>query len=179
LSVPAVKAMIGDGLTALLQRMLPEGTDIDWARSIFAEHYNEQCTKNTPLYPGIAEALQQLADRGWQSALVSNKPSRWCGPILEANAVRHLFSAMRGGDGVRKPAPDPLFDVCAECAVDIQQAVMVGDLSNDILAAQAAGIPSLHVAWGFAPLPEGITATATCSKPSQLVEALGELVPRP
>ena len=30
---------------------------------------------------------------------------------------------------------------------------MIGDLANDILAAQAAGCPSVHVTWGFGPLP--------------------------
>ena len=105
LSVPTVKAMIGDGLTALLQRMLPDGTDIDWAKSIFAEHYDQQCTKNTPLYQGVDVVLAALHQRGWKSALVSNKPGRWCGPILEANGILRYFSAIRGGDGVRKPAP--------------------------------------------------------------------------
>ena len=176
LSVPAVKAMIGDGLTALLQRMLPEGTDIDWAKSIFADHYDEQCVKNTPLYEGMASVLAQLHAQGWMSALVSNKPDRWCGPILKANNIDHYFSTIRGGDGIRKPQPDPLLDVCRECEVDISCAVMIGDLSNDILAANNAGCSSIHVRWGFGPLPDGLTASRDCEHYTHLVDILNDVI---
>ena len=113
LSEPEVRAMIGDGLTMLLKRLLPDGTDIDWAKGVFAQHYDDQCVKNSWLYPGLKPVLFALKEAQWDFALVSNKPQRWCEPILKQMESNPLFTAIRGGDGIRKPAADPLIDVCA------------------------------------------------------------------
>ena len=53
---------------------------------------------------------------------------------------------------------------------------MIGDLSNDIIAAREAGCPSVHVGWGFGPLPEGLQASGACASSDQLVDIVHELV---
>ena len=49
----------------------------------------------------------------------------------------------------KKPDPLPLLHVCETLDIPIEASVMVGDSKNDILAANAAGIQSIGVTYGY------------------------------
>ncbi len=49
----------------------------------------------------------------------------------------------------KKPAPDPLLVACERLGVLPAEAVMVGDSTNDALAARAAGCRVLLVPYGY------------------------------
>ena len=77
-----------------------------------------------------------------------------------------------GGDTCerRKPDPQPLLFACASLQVAPTQTLMVGDSTNDVQAARAAGIPVLCVLHGY---NEGQDPrTLPCDA---LVEHLGDL----
>lgn len=181
LPVAEVTAMVGDGLRQLLRRLLPDTTDLDSAAAVFAAHYDQQCVRQTTAYAGINRAVGQLFDAGWRCAVVSNKPDRWCRQIIEACGLGPYFSVIRGGDGPRKPAPDPLLLVCDELGVLPARSVMIGDLFNDMAAAHAAGMAAMCVEWGFAAADQraGWPADRLVSHPSDLPRLLNELVPHP
>jgi phosphoglycolate phosphatase len=56
-----------------------------------------------------------------------------------------------GGDTlpVRKPDPEPLLHAAAKVGVDARDCAYVGDDERDIIAARAAGMPSVVALWGY------------------------------
>ncbi len=56
-----------------------------------------------------------------------------------------------GGDSLprRKPDPDQLLAACEALGIEPAQAVYVGDDERDIIAARAAGMPSIVALWGY------------------------------
>jgi len=56
-----------------------------------------------------------------------------------------------GGDTCerRKPDPMPLLHACTQLGVAPASALMVGDSSNDVEAARAAGMPVVLVPYGY------------------------------
>lgn len=177
LAITEVAAMVGDGLGILLQRLLPAGSDFSQARSIFAQHYDQQCIQYTDFFPGFAALLKQCHEQHYRLGVVSNKPQRWCHAIVDHLSRKHqlpddLWQVVIGGDGVRKPAPDPLFQAFERLQVSPAQATMVGDHANDILAGQAAGCRSIYVTWGYATLPVEVRADVVCEDMAELTKAL-------
>ena len=56
-----------------------------------------------------------------------------------------------GGDSlaVKKPDPAPLLHVCEILNVSVEQAVMIGDSRNDMLAGQNANMDTLGLSYGY------------------------------
>ncbi len=56
-----------------------------------------------------------------------------------------------GGDSFaqKKPDPSPFLQVCRDFGLQPQQVVAIGDSSNDVLAARAAGCWALTVPYGY------------------------------
>ncbi|MDN8994255.1 HAD-IA family hydrolase, partial [Staphylococcus aureus] len=86
-----------------------------------------------------AETLGVLHAKGLPLALVTNKPTPFVAPILEALGIAHLFDVIIGGDDVqnKKPHPEPLLLVAERLSVAPSSLLFVGDSRNDIQAAKA------------------------------------------
>ncbi len=50
---------------------------------------------------------------------------------------------------LKKPDPAPLLHVCEKLGVSVEKSVMVGDSKNDIQAANACGMHSVGVTYGY------------------------------
>ena len=159
-SLPAekVRGFIGKGIPSLVRRVLesslgrlPDERRIGSGIESFFFHYEKQNGGSAKTYPGVREGLSSLLANGIPLACVTNKAARFTEPLLEATALRSFFATVVCGDSVanKKPAPDPLLFACAKLAVVPGEAVMVGDSSNDALAARAAGCPVLLVPYGY------------------------------
>ena len=155
-----IRGWVGNGAAMLVRRALSGSRDPDpqlperlfeEARKIFLRHYGENLPGRTRLYPEVAQTLESLADRGYRMAIVTNKPEPFVGPILRGLGIEGHFELVLGGESlpVKKPDPLPLLHSCERLGVAVAQAAMVGDSRNDILAARAAGIPSVAVSYGY------------------------------
>ncbi|TVR43735.1 MAG: HAD family hydrolase [Planctomycetota bacterium] len=181
LPLEQVQSMIGDGLAALLERLLADaplapGQNLDMQRAfeVFALDYDQQCTRSTSLYAGLRPCLDTLRAAGHGMAVVSNKPDRWCQAIIAHLDLAAHFPVIIGGDGPRKPAPGQLIRAAQLLGVAVSDCVMVGDMANDVLAGRAAGCPVISVGWGFSALPEGVIADAHCQRPEDFPAVLRE-----
>ncbi len=154
-----VQSMIGDGITALINKAFAQHgrtlseKDLDAAASQFRDIYSESGPRETPLFPGARDCLQQLSSLGISLGLCTNKPQRSTEPLLDALEIDHYFSAVFGGDllaGIRKPDPRHVLAVLGRLGIDAAEAVMVGDSPNDIHAGQGAGLPVIAVTYGYA-----------------------------
>ncbi|WP_127959744.1 phosphoglycolate phosphatase [Serratia microhaemolytica] len=152
-----VACWIGNGADLLVQRALEwAGGDISAAncllvRQRFDHFYRETVQGGSNLFPGVKESLTELAQRGYPLALVTNKPTPFIAPLLASLGIDNLFSPIIGGDDVveKKPHPAPLYLVCGKLGLHTNQLLFVGDSRNDILAAQAAGCPSVGLTYGY------------------------------
>ena len=70
---------------------------------------------------------------------------------LEDGGVLDAFELVVGGDTCRerKPHPEPLLHALRTLGVPTEAALMVGDSSNDVDAARAAGVPVVVVPYGY------------------------------
>lgn len=151
----AVRAMVGDGALALLQRALrASGGDADRAAELlpaFLAVYEPIAAAGTALFPGAAEAVRALREAGLALAIVTNKPARATGLILDAVGLTPLIDTVVGGDTLpqRKPDPAPLREALRRLGVEPGRAVMVGDMHHDIAAARAAGVAAILARYGY------------------------------
>lgn len=101
-------------------------------------------------FPGIERELLALRSGGASLAIVTSK-RRWAvqGEIRRLG-LGDLFDAVvcRDDTARHKPDPDPLLRALDEIAAG-SDAVFVGDAATDILAARAAGVRAVGVAWGW------------------------------
>jgi phosphoglycolate phosphatase len=164
LSREAVRAMVGDGAKALVERgfgargVAAGEADLE----AFLADYGANAAVETRPYPGVAETLGLLRAAGWTMAVCTNKPVAPARALLAALGLTPFFIAVGGGDSypVRKPDPAHLLATLADAGGVAGRAVMVGDHHNDILAAHGAGIASVWARWGYGEAVTGADAEA-------------------
>ncbi len=155
LPVAAIRAMIGDGMPALLARAVPEPALVARAIDAFRPYYAAHLLDATKVYDGVEDALAALAAAGVALAVVTNKPGRFSREILDRLGLARYFAApgaIVGGDGPsgKKPEPGPFRAALAALGLPAAgPALVVGDGRNDVLGARAAGLPVCGVAWGI------------------------------
>lgn len=159
LTLAEIKSMIGDGSPALVARALARtgGAD-DLAETLLARYvarYEANVAVNTKAYPGVAETLARLKDRGLKLAVVTNKLHAATIRLLPAIGLLEMFDVVIGGDSTsrRKPYPDPILAALHALKTDAAEAVMVGDNYHDIQAAKAAGVRAFAVTYGYSHKP--------------------------
>ncbi len=161
-----VKALVGDGIAALVAgAFAARGREPDAAAlADLSADYAERFAVDSALFPGVLQVLTALAADGWRLAVCTNKPERPARALLQAMGLMPLLSAIGGGDSfaARKPDPAHLLGTLALASGTADQAVMLGDHRNDILAALGAGMPGIFAAWGYGGLAmaQGSTAVA-------------------
>ena len=115
------------------------------------KYYAKNLSNETVPYPHVKTTLNTLTAKGYRLTIVTNKPYAFVEPILEGLGLHGLFELILGGDSLplKKPDPAPLLDVCKKLGVSVEKCVMVGDSKNDILAANACGMQSVGVTYGY------------------------------
>ena len=156
LSVIDVVRLVGDGMEALIQRVLrnvgdtePDHEQVAVAMNLMIKEYGSHLIESTRLYPGVRETLEAL--RWARLGLVSNKPEALSRRILVEFRLADRFCAVLGGDSLprRKPDPAPLIEAMSCCRALPSETVMVGDSPADVLAGKAAGIFTCGMAGGY------------------------------
>ena len=159
--IETIRNWIGNGSRLLVERALVGKVEVaegelmveeaDHAEQIFFEAYKNLSGSKTVAYPDVDDGLKKLHAAGYTLALVTNKPIRFVPKILQSFGWQDLFSEVMGGDSlaVKKPDPTPLLHVCETLNVSVDQAVMIGDSRNDMLAGQNANMDTLGLSYGY------------------------------
>lgn len=156
LDLDLIGSYVGNGAPALIRRALGPGAseeDIERALAYFLSWYGEHKLDNTCLYPGVREALDRLLGADIRLAVLTNKPVRISGTILEGLGVGGHFFRVYGGNSFseKKPSPVGVETLIAESGVGRMSTYFVGDSSIDVRTARNAGVPVYGVTYGFAP----------------------------
>jgi phosphoglycolate phosphatase len=176
LSTADLVRFVGDGMTAFLSRAIVPESDPRFGNvtSAFEASYKANAVNKTVAYDGIPELLAELTGRGYQLAVVSNKPEQFVVQLLRHFGWEKYFTCALGGDSVpnRKPSADPIFEVCRRLGQN--SVVMIGDGVQDLQAAAAAGCRAIWVSWGFTQKTPA-DGVATANHPREISETLTKL----
>jgi phosphoglycolate phosphatase len=154
----AARNMVGGGARLMIERGLKaEGRslptpEIDRLVADFIAHYAEHIADRSRPFPGVDEALDDLAAQGCRFAVCTNKLEWLSRRLLDALGLTPRFEAICGSDtfGLQKPRPEPLWRTIERVQSAPGHAIMVGDSIN---AARAAGIPVVAVDFGYSETP--------------------------
>lgn len=152
-SEEAVRTFIGNGLSKLIERALPDADEPHRKAvlTIVNAHYKRHCADRTLPYPGIPEALAVLRARGYRLAVLTNKPHKAAAKILETLFLPGTFDWIAGHrDGMpHKPDPKLLFMAAEALKLAPESIVYVGDSDVDVRFSENAGTGMIGCAWGF------------------------------
>ncbi|MET0749400.1 MAG: HAD family hydrolase [Rhizobium sp.] len=139
----------------------------------FIAFYSDTMPGDSKPYPGLVTALDRLQAAGFGLAVCTNKIEVLAVTLLKKLQLDHYFSTIVGGDtfSVRKPDGQHIIGTIERAGGDPKRAVMVGDSTNDILAARDAGVPSIAVPFGYSDVDIASLA------PDHIIQHFDELTP--
>ncbi|GAB4477440.1 MAG: HAD family hydrolase [Erythrobacter tepidarius] len=163
--VETSKDLIGGGAKIMLARAIEAqgGLPEDEFKRLYKAmlgYYEANNAVHTVPYPGVREALAELASQGVRMAVVTNKFEAFARAVLTRLDLIDAFETVIGGDSLgkgedgqflAKPHPAPVLK--AREATEAGRFVFVGDSSYDVRAARAAGVPVVAAAYGYCDLP--------------------------
>ena len=145
-------------------------------RDEFLAAYAENLCRETRLFAGMPELLEQLDSRALPWGVVTNKSERFTLPLLELLKVRSRSACVIGGDTTAriKPHPEPLLAASRAIGLAAQACVYVGDDRRDVEAGQAAGMKTAIAMWGYlnGQDPENWNADWMVGQPLDLLRCL-------
>jgi phosphoglycolate phosphatase len=156
-----VERMVGKGSEHLIRSTLAQvapGTGgaardalFPAAMAAYQRHYLAINGRHSRVYHGVREGLLALQAAGLPMACLTNKPTAFARPLLAQKGLDGFFRHVFGGDAFerKKPDPLPLLKTCEALGFEPGRTLMVGDSSNDALAARAAGCPVVLVTYGY------------------------------
>ncbi len=172
-SVEEIFSFVGDGVKRLLRLSVGEDNheQYDRALEVFRQHYLDNCVQTTRWYPGILEVLEHYSDR--MNVIVTNKSLEYTLAIVDGLQAGALFQHVEapGDSSELKPEPVMLERALQVLKADPRHTVMIGDSTNDVRAAQAAGIRSCAVGYGY-----GNRERVTALKPDFYCESPHDLI---
>jgi phosphoglycolate phosphatase len=120
-------------------------------REEFLANYEADLCIETTLFPGIADILDELDERGVRWGIVTNKVARLTDPLIELLSLDQRASCVVSGDTTphAKPHPAPLLHAAKELGMRPEQVVYVGDDLRDVQAGFAAGMVTVAAAYGY------------------------------
>jgi len=156
--VETVMTWIGNGVPRLVKRALtgqmmaePETALFEKALAIFQQQYLAHVSDLSRPFPGVVVGLTRLKARGFHLACITNKAEAFTLPLLHNLDLYKYFELVLSGDSLPKQKPDPLplLHACQHFGITPDHGMLIGDSSNDVEAARAAGMPVICVPYGY------------------------------
>lgn len=164
------RGMLGVGLSAR-----PDDAGYEALRDEFLAEYEGALDRDSQLFDGIADCLAALRSSGLRWGIVTNKATRFTGPVVAGLGLADGAAVVIAGDTTphAKPHPAPLLEACARLGIAPHEAVYVGDDLRDMQAARAAGMPGIAAAYGYL----GESPDLASWQADALIDAPHELLP--
>ncbi|MGH8119270.1 MAG: HAD family hydrolase, partial [Gammaproteobacteria bacterium] len=141
----------GNALLRLGFHMEENDPEFPVLRERFLKIYENQLHKDTHLFPGMENVLEQLEAVRLVWGVITNKPEWLTRPLLRKLGLEQRAACIICGDTVepRKPHPAPLLYACKVTGVEPGTALYIGDAERDIMAGNAAGMHTLIALYGY------------------------------
>jgi 2-phosphoglycolate phosphatase len=149
-----IRAVVSNGARALVSLAFqgqPGESEFEALNIELRERYAQHLAVHTHLFPGLDDVLLRLENNRVPWGIVTNKPSIYTLPILDALALRDRCASVVCPDQVThtKPHPEPMYKACAEMGISAADCIYVGDHERDIAAGRNAGMATVAAGWGY------------------------------
>ena len=154
LTLEEVLERTGNGADDLVRRSIADiDAEFPVARALLGKYYAAHPMDHTILYPGVAEGLKRIQQKGIRQVLVSNKVEALCRMCLDGLKVSQYLDEIIGDGRYRlKPDPEPLLAVQEKFGVKTEDCLMFGDNWTDLAAGRKAGFKRVFATYGFGEL---------------------------
>lgn len=179
LSLDTIRPAASHGGIALIRCGFGEGhPDEESLRQRLLAIYSDNIARETRLFSGMDAVLTDLETRGLHWGVVTNKPSRFTEPLLDALQLSQRAACVVSGDTCEnsKPHPQPILHACELAGVSAQECLYVGDAARDIEAGRRAGTRTLAALFGYIgedDQPQNWGADALIERPQDILHWLG------
>lgn len=168
--------VIGLGLFDAIRRAVPviDRAQVPAYVERYRHHYLRRDADLEP-FDGVPGLLADLADSGAWLAVATGKSRAGLNRALDQMGWTGKFLTTRCADeGLPKPDPWMLRDICDELGLGASETLMVGDTTHDLGMARAAGAAAIAVTYGAHPREAlaGEPALAVVDSVVELREAL-------
>lgn len=178
---PDYRPFVGTGARGMLRIALgitPEDANFDDLKEEFFQGYEQCMGVYSRLFDGAALLIRALETSGMKWGIVTNKSERFALPIVANLAEFSAAAVVICGDTTHysKPHPAPLWEAARRIDMEVDRCIYVGDDERDMLAAQAAGMPSIAAAYGYLGSSGSVEAwkpNAVIKSPIELAQLLG------
>ena len=169
-----VTALIGPPLPEVIRRLLLHHGDdrIEEGIAAYRAHYGTVGMHQATLYPGVAEAVDNLAAAGARCFVATSKRTVYATQIVRAQVLARNIQGVYGTepDGSLDDKAHLVAAVLRAEGLSVSNTIMIGDRSHDIIAAHANGLCAIGVLWGY-----GSRAELEAAGADALVNAPAEL----
>jgi phosphoglycolate phosphatase-like HAD superfamily hydrolase len=128
--------------------------DADIGKASFRRRCDD--SNKCKLYPGVLDALEELAGRGTRLGVVTNLPAWIASPMLDALEISPFLQSVvcYGNTRRHKPHPEPLEAALRDLdSKATEDAWYVGDTPSDAAASAAANLSFAWAAYGYGKSP--------------------------
>ena len=146
-----LRGLIGLGLRETISAMIPGCDEATYQQVVltYRKHWFGTFQRQTRLFQGAREVLDDLRGRGYSLAVATGKSRRGLEGELDATGTRgHFLTTRTASEAQSKPHPQMLLDLVGEVGVAATEVLMIGDTSYDLEMARGAGVPALAVTSG-------------------------------
>ena len=149
-----IRPVVSHGGIALIRlgfQIDESAPQFDTLRQRLLAIYREHIVRNTTLFDGMGELLNEIEGRGLNWGVVTNKPGWLTEPLLEGLNLTQRAATIISGDTLdeRKPHPAPMLLACEQAGSLASQCLYVGDAERDIEAGRNAGMQTLVALFGY------------------------------
>lgn len=149
-------SVVGLSLPQAFRRLVGEDGPVAELSESYKQAYNRlrlDPAHEEPLFPGMADLLTRLHDRGdVLIGLATGKSRRGVDRLIAHHGWAEWFATTQSADDApSKPDPTMLRQAISEAGCAPEATVMVGDTTFDIAMGVAAGATAIGVAWGYHP----------------------------
>lgn len=147
----AVRDVIGLGLAEAARKLYPglSPAEVDTLAAGYKSHYRALMTETIPLFPGVADTLEELATQGYLLAVATGKSRIGLDRSLRDTGLAECFAVSRCADEFfSKPHPGMLLELMSETGAAPDSTLMIGDSVWDMEMAGRANVPAVAVSYG-------------------------------
>lgn len=148
------RAMAGSGARGMIGvafGLAPGHAQFEVLKEEFFSNYESRLTVLTYAFDGVTELIADIVAQGMKWGVVTNKSARFTMPLTRAMSLFSTAQTIISGDTTphAKPHPAPLLEAARQLGVAPGRCLYVGDDERDIMAGQAAGMPTVAAAYGY------------------------------
>lgn len=169
--IDIIRAFFGKTARAALEFLGPD--KVEEMTKTFREYQELHHDHLAKIFPGVAEVIQGLHNKGVLLGIVTSKKYATAMRGLKLFNMDQYFSVVMSADQCKntKPHPEPVQLALTKLSLASQDCLMVGDSPFDILSGAQAGVKTVAVRWSEVPWSDVMAA-----EPDYIIDTMAELI---